>query len=145
MFLKKSFSLLEIVFTIFIISIITTFFVIKSQNSLEFSKKVKIKSDIALIKDSINKKFAKTILLDSNKQIILDNALINKENEKLFSNIIEKPFFSTDNYIKELSKWIKLSDDRYAVYIDKNSRLEFMFKDNRFECKNEIKICKEYE
>ena len=143
--MKNAFTLLEIIVVIVIISLLSVFIISKSQNSINFTVKTKIKSDIALIRNSIAKVKTKNILLNDDSSFSLDNANSNEENSELFSNILDFPLLSTTNEIKEAGKWIKVSSNNYTIYSNENENIEFIFEDNFFNCKSEISICKEYE
>ncbi len=143
--MKKAFSLLELIMVLLIVSFLLSFIVFKYKDSIELSNRVKIKSDIALIRSSISKLKTKRVLLNSKETIILDKAPFNTKNKKLFKNILDFPLISSSDEDKEIGKWIKKSNEEYKVYIDKNNYLLFVFKDNSFKCKSKISLCEDYE
>ncbi len=143
--MKKAFSLFEIIVVLVIVSIIFSFIVFKSKSSIDLSKKIKIKSSIALIRTSISKLKTERILQNSEEQIVLDNAPINTKNSQLFKNILDFPLISSSNESKEIGKWIKSSNKEYKIYLTNQSYLIFSFEKNSFNCKSEISLCEEYE
>lgn len=143
--MKKSFSLLEIIVVVLLISIITSYLLVKSNDSFTFANESKIKSEIALIRDSINKYNTNKILLNQDKISKLDDASINEEGSSLFSNILDFPLISTSNEEKKIAFWIKISSTKYKIFLDNSSSLEFEFDGQNFSCKSEVELCKEYE
>jgi prepilin-type N-terminal cleavage/methylation domain-containing protein len=143
--MKKGFSLLELTIVILLISILATIIIQKTSTSLEYTKKVKIKSEIALIRDSISKLNTSKILLNDNTVFLLDEAQTEEENSKLFEKVLDFPLFSTTSSKKELAKWIKISNNVYKIFFSSTESLEFSFEENSFICKSEISLCKEFE
>lgn len=143
--MKKSFSLLEIIVVVIIISILASFVIEKSNDSLEFANKTKMKSEIAMIRNSITKQNTSQILLNNENILSLDEAFINEEKSELFKNILDSPLISTSLEKKELGKWIKFSINEYKIYLSENDSLEFKFENNSFRCISIEKLCKEFE
>ena len=143
--MKRAFSLLEIIIVIVVISIISSFIISKTSDSLDSSVKTKIKSEIALIRNSIGKLKTKNILLKNDSVFLLDNASINMQNSELFSNILDFPLISSTKEIKELGKWIKIGASNYMIFINEKEKIEFIFEENSFSCESETSLCKTYE
>ncbi len=143
--MKKAFSFLEIIIVILIISIISTFLIIKTSSSLEFVNKTNINADIAQIRSSISKENSKNVLLNDTSISKLDDANIEEEKSLLFSNILDKPLISTNSLKKEIGKWIKTSSNKYKIYITNEEYLEFDFTNNSFNCISSIELCKDFE
>lgn len=143
--MKKAFTLFELIIVVIIISIIASYLLINSKDSITFVQKTSIKSDIALIRSAIQREKSSNILLNKNESFSLDSSVSNKENEELFTNVLKTPLISTNEYKKEFGKWIKLSTNSYKVYLDSNISLVFEFKDGAFNCKSDLNLCKEYE
>lgn len=143
--MKKAFSLFEIIIVLIVISIITTYALIKTNSTIKTSIKSKVKGDIALIRNAITTKNSKQILLDDEELNSLDNASINTQNEELFSKILDISLLSTSRVKKELGSWIKISSNRYLVYLDETTFLEFNYENSTFVCKSAVNLCKEYE
>lgn len=143
--MKKAFSLFELILVLIIISIIASYIVVNSKDSLSFSQKTSIKSDIALIRSAIQRKNSKNVLLNKSEGFSLDEAKVNKKDEELFKNILKIPLISTSDSKKEIAKWIKVSTNSYKVYLNEKLSLEFDFTNGTFVCKSEISLCKEYE
>lgn len=143
--MKKAFSLLELIIVIVIISILTIFILQKSENSIDFGNKTKIKSEIALIRNAISKQKTSNILLNKSTVSSLDNANIEKKKSLLFKNILDLPLVSTTSSKKDIAKWIKTSQNEYKIFINENESLEFKFENESFICKSSISLCKEFE
>jgi len=143
--MKKAFSLLEIIFVIVVISIISSFLVNKYNSSISTTTKIGVKADIALINSAIRKKNSQKLLLNESKITFLDKASINQKSTTLFDNILDIPKISTNENEKELGKWIKTSNYKYKVYIEKNQYIEYQFTNDSFKCISSLELCKEYE
>lgn len=143
--MKKAFTLLEIIVVIIIVSFLSAFIISKVQSSFDLTIETKIKSDLALIRNSITKLKTKNILLNDKTLISLDNEEINKENSRLFDKILDFPLLSTTKEIKEFGKWIKVSSNKYMVFSNDNKSLEFIFEDNSFNCLSTKSLCNEFE
>lgn len=142
-FRKKAFSTLEIVIFIVVISTILSFLLPKLNTFLENSDLVKLKSDIALINNGIQKDKSKNILIQKYGNINkLDGAKIDVKNEKLFEHILDFPIISTSTNESKNGYWAKVSDDKYIFFTRKNM-YEFLLKDGQFLCVSSEEICKE--
>lgn len=143
--MKKAFSLFEIIIAVVIISIISSYFLFKSEDSLEYSNKIKIKSDVALIRSSIQKQKTSKVLLNQDIILKLDDEPINEEGSSLFQAVLDMPLISTSTLKKELGKWIKVSSNEYEIFLNNQDSLKFKFESSGFNCQNDIEICKEFE
>ncbi|WP_428025551.1 type II secretion system protein [Arcobacter sp.] len=150
--MKKAFSLLEIIVVILIVGLIGSFAVNKFFYSLEKSNKLKIKSEVALINEAINKVYSNQILLGNSDFVLqrLDDASINGVDESLFIGydeyiLLDEVILSTSLEKKEFGKWIKISDTNYKVYFSKDKVLDFTFDINEalFSCDEKDDLCKE--
>ncbi len=143
---QKAFSLLELIIVIFIITIILYLIVPKFQNIFFKSHLTQLKSNVAIIKNNISALKSKKILFVEEFKITnLDDALVNKKAEKLFTKVIDFDIISTDNTSLELGKWIKLSTSSYEYVLTSEKRVLFGITNNTFLCKSKIEICKEVE
>lgn len=143
--MKKAFSLLELIIVIVLLAIITSFIAFKANDFFNASTKSKIKSEIALIKSSIQKMNSKKVLLDEEPLEYLDNESINAKSFNLFSNVLEFPLKSTTQALKKEGYWIKTSSEDYQVYLDETIFLKFSYENQNFLCKSEVNLCKDYE
>lgn len=141
----KGFSLLEIIITLVLISIILSFAIPKFQEINNKSHLITLKSQYSLIQSALAKTKSKNILLANSSEIIfLDEAMIDKKDEKLFSNIVDFTLLSTNTNEKKLGNWAKISSKEYVFYLYSNSVL-FALENGFFKCKSEENICKEIE
>jgi len=137
---KRSFSLIEIIFTIAIISILAIVTIPKLQNSLTKTTNIKIKSDIMLIKDALYNYKTKYIL--SNETTTIES--LDDNNKELFSKILKYPIIS--NSSQKLGTWEKLANDRYIVWIEDDQPLEFIYDKSNitFDCDHTNSDCQNY-
>ena len=136
---KKSFSLIEIIFTIAIISIILVVAIPKLNNSLQSANITKIKSDILLIREAINNYKNKMILQgQTNCLVTLDD-----NDEYLFCTILQNPIKASSE--PKIGAWSKVSFDTYKVYLDNQNSVEFIYDndDYSFECDSDNLLCQE--
>jgi len=143
--MKKAFGIFEVLILIFILTIILTFFIPKYQSSIEKATNVKIKSNLALIRNAIQKKRTKYLLLNTNINFKLDSADIESKNSKLFENILDFPFVSTNSTDRRIGEWIKKGENLYIVYIKPNQFVEYEYKDFSFTCISTLKLCEKFE
>lgn len=150
--MKKSFSLLEIIVTITIISIISLFAINKYFHSLESSNYLKIKSEVALINNALNQLYSNQVLLGNSSFYLnqLDNAQINISDESLFTGyneyiLLDYLILSTSSEEKKLGYWIKESQTKYKTYLTKEKSVVFIFdtSNGTFYCDETDNICKE--
>lgn len=144
--MQKAFSLLEVLLVIASILIILTFAVPKFNNIISNSNITELKSNLAIIRNNISKLKTSQILLN-NSSIInsLDDAVINKKDELLFTKLIYFSIVSTNSSINEIGKWIKFSDKSYKYILSSSKNIEFLLEDNIFKCVSNFEICKEIE
>ena len=148
----KAFTLLEIVFAIIIISIIAATAVSKLSFNIDDANKIKIKSDIAMIRGAIISEKNQRLLKGNNTGFIdkLDIALNDVGGEMLFGGyddkkLLQYPLISTSTTVKELGKWNKLSNAIYQVWLLSNKAVVFEYdKDiGSFDCDFSDELCKE--
>jgi len=136
---KKGFSLIEIIFVLFIITIIITLAVSKFDSALKSSNINKIKSDIVQIRAGIN--------LYKNKQILKNETLsfdsLDDNNNELFSKVLPTSIRSSSENISKA--WSKISDTQYKVFLDNTNAIEFIFDTDNytFDCDISNDLCKE--
>ena len=144
--MTKAFSLLELLIVIATISIILTFAIPKFNNITSTSKVTELKSNLAIIRNGINKFKTNQILLAEDSTIdSLDSSIIEKENELLFTKVIDFPITSTSSSINEINKWIKTSKSSYEYLLSSSKKVLFVLEDSNFKCKSSFEICKEIE
>jgi len=150
--MKKSFSLLEIIFVITLIAIISIIAVPKLFLNITSASYTQVKSDIALIRSAIINNKNKNIISGKGEAFIdsLDIANINVAYEKLFvgkegDTLLQYPIVSTSNEKRELGKWIKISPYNYKVFIDSKNAIEFIYDSSNgtFDCDFKEDLCKD--
>ncbi|WP_419677571.1 hypothetical protein ACN2EN_07690 [Aliarcobacter lanthieri] len=136
---------MEIIITIVILAIFLSFILPKISTYLEKNDIIKLKSDIILIKNGLQKEKTKRVLTQENNYInSLDNAKINKNNEELFSNILTLPIKSTTTKDKENGFWAKVSNNKY-IFFTSTKTYEFSLENSDFICISKEIDCKELE
>jgi type II secretory pathway pseudopilin PulG len=144
--MTKSFSLLEIIIVVLVISIIASFAIPKLSNYINKTNMTKLKSQISIIRSELANYKSENILL-GNENIIdsLDNAQINIKNERLFTKLLDINIISTSNTEKQAGSWLKTSQNSYEFYIDSSTYIKFSLEDEYFICKSSYEVCKDYE
>lgn len=144
--MQKAFSLLEVLLVIASILIILTFAVPKFNNIISNSNITELKSNLAIIRNNISKLKTSQVLLNNSSNInSLDDAIIDKKDELLFTKLIDFSIVSTNSSINEIGKWIKSSDKSYKYILSSSKNIEFLLEDNIFKCVSNFEICKEIE
>lgn len=149
--MKKAFSLLEIIFVITIVALISSVLLKSGFGFLEKANLTKTKAEIALIRNSINTLKNKRILKGlSEFPTVLDTAKINTQNEFLFSGTAEEklldfPLVATSTAQKEVGSFIKMASNKYIVYVNKENFVEFTYNagEGTFGCDYSVALCKE--
>ena len=105
--MKKSFTLIELIFVIVIIGLLGTFAVPKFMQTYFSAKSSSAKSVVSSLRSAIEVKHGENIIDDSsteNYPFPLDNAELNASGQKLFSRVLKNPInscLSTDCWYKE--------------------------------------------
>ncbi len=137
--MKKSFSLIELIFVIAVIAIILVVAVPKMNDTLQSANISKIKSDILLIREAINKYKNKMIL----KGTTNDLETLEDNEEELFNKILQTPIQASLQ--PKIGSWSKISATSYKVYIENGNSVEFIYDndDYSFECDEDNLFCQE--
>ena len=124
--------------------IITSFALPKFNTITDKSNITILKSQLSLIQNAITENKNKNILLANNETITyLDNASINKKDEKLFSKVIDFPILSTDSSEQKAGKWMKISNNTYEFFLSSSKTISFLIENEKIICKDKDEICKE--
>jgi len=141
----KAFSSLEIIITVVIVAIVLSFILPKANIYLQKNDILKLKSDIVLIKNGLQKEKTKRVLSGENQNInFLDSAKIDTKGEELFSNILNIAIVSTTIKDKENGLWAKVSNNKY-IFFTKSKTYEFSLENSDFICISNKIDCKELE
>lgn len=151
---KRAFTLIELVFCVVIISILTFIAIPYFSFSKSDAKVVKLKSDVELINASLallKNQFIFQKRVEFPK--MLDNALVQKEKQELFYCDLSKECFSQEccmdkildkAIISSKNGWMKITNTKYRFFINSKKYIDFSYNfDNVFlEC---ISLnCKDY-
>ena len=134
---RNSFSLIEIVFTIAIISVLLIVAVPKLDTILNNSTLVQVKSTVLLIREGINTKRNK-LLLQNNQE---DLETLDDGDGDLFSKILKSPIKQSTTPTP--NGWVQVGQNSYQVYIENGEFVVFEY-DNAnytFECDLENPYC----
>ncbi|MBP7742363.1 MAG: hypothetical protein KA073_03200 [Aliarcobacter sp.] len=105
-----------------------------------------LKSELSLVQNALIEQKSKNILLSNSDEITnLDDAAINKKDEKLFTNIINFSIISTDSNERKVGKWVKISKNSYEYFLLASKTISFSLEDEKIICKSVEEICKEIE
>ncbi|AJC86654.1 prepilin-type N-terminal cleavage/methylation domain-containing protein [Campylobacter sp. RM16704] len=153
---KRAFTLIELVFCILIIAILSAIAYPHFSFSINDAKMIKLKSELEVINSSlalIRNQFVFKENTDFPK--ILDDALINVENQKLFfcSNIqtqnckgencclysiLEKPIISSKK------SWMKVENTKYRFFISTKNYIDFAYNSEKVFLECVSLNCKDY-
>jgi len=141
----KAFSSLEIIITVVIVAILLSFILPKANIYLQKNDILKLKSDIVLIQNGLQKGKTKRVMSGENQNItFLDSAKIDTKGEELFSNILNLPIISTTTKDKENGLWAKVSNNKY-IFFTSTKNYEFSLENSSFICVSKNIDCKELE
>lgn len=134
---RSGFSLIEIIFSILIISIIATIALPKFFQTTKSSSFVRLASDISAIRNGIKSYSDKAEMMNSNPVLLeLDDGGI-----YLFTKILQTPIKVETSY----PFWSKKSNNVYLFNFDETTNLEFVY-DNQnltFLCDSTNSLCDE--
>ena len=136
--MKNSFSLIEIIFTITIISIISIVAIPKLFFNVDNANIVKLRSDVALIRNGINK--YKNKQLFSNETVTLDS--LGNSDSLLFNTILTQPIVAKENIG---GNWSKQSTNSYKAWISNYKYVEFAYSSDNltFDCDFNDEYCED--
>ncbi len=139
MIFKQAFSIIEIIFTIVVISIILMVAVPKFENTFQTTHMNQIKTTIVLIREGIVRENSKLILQNNTSSL---NTLDNDDNY-LFSKVLRTPVQSSKK--QKINSWTKISSTSYRVYIDDTQSVIFNYDTTTqsFDCDFNEANCKE--
>ena len=128
----KSFSLIEIIFAVLLIVIVSSIAVPKLFNYLLQSSIINLKTEVIIIQNAINTYNSKFIFKNESS----DLTTLEENNMPLFSNIIPN---------NTSTKWTKSSSTSYNYKLNESNNLIFTFNQTNysFTCNNTIKLCQE--
>jgi type II secretory pathway pseudopilin PulG len=149
---SKAFSTFEVVVVLIVLSFLAIVGISKFGSSANIASTAKIKSDIALIRTSLQDAKTQSILQGNSGFSIssLDDASINTQNEKLFIGVnniklLSYPIFSSSISSAKSGDWVKLSSTTYRAYLSSNEFVDFEYAatKNLFECNYGETLCQQ--
>jgi len=126
---KFSFTIIEFIFVILIIAIISSFLIPNISSSSSNANLISLKNDFLLINKAIKEKTKENIFKNNT------NTLLYLEDDNiLFSNILNN--FNSSN-------WEKISVNSYKYILNKNDSIIFTFNSDTqiFSCNKELELC----
>lgn len=120
-----------------------TFALPKFTNINTQGKLATLKSQYTLLQNSINEYNTKQILLANSTEInSLDDALINKTDEKLFTKFLDINILATSKEVGKIGSWIKLSEVNYSFVLSSNETIDFTLENGIFKCFSDETLCR---
>ncbi|WP_139451935.1 type II secretion system protein [Campylobacter armoricus] len=155
MFFKKAFTLIELVFCIFIIAILSAIAYPHFSFSVNDAKILKLKSEVEIINSSLALIRNQNLFKDNNFPKTLDDALVNTENQKLFFcnnkqnqgckdgncclySVLEKPIISSKK------SWMKIANTQYRFFINTKKYIDFSYNSEKVFLECVSLNCKDY-
>ncbi len=130
--------MIEIIFVILITAIILVVAIPKLFFNINDANIIKLKSDVAFIRNAIIKYNDNQTILNTNTTLSrLDN-----NDKSLFNTILNTPIISNPNHG---ANWSQTSQNTYRAWIDTQVYVEFIFDNTHmsFNCDFDTKYCKE--
>ena len=121
---RKSFSLIEIIFTIVILAVIATIALPRLFSTTNENSFIQLKSDIATIQNALFN-YKKNAVLQNLPQT-LDS--LDEDNINLFNKILKHPIIATNEY----PFWSKNSQESYIFHFSQKEQLEFTYNSSEF-------------
>ena len=136
---RASFTMIEIVFVIVIIAILSGVAIKKLYYSVDNANIIKLKSQIALIRNAINTKREASILRGQSSSYIdtLDDVLIDTSNQKLFDKILDNSnIISISSRASKSGFWSKSSNLTYSAWVSSSKKVDFSYNSSTgiFDC-----------
>ena len=131
---NKAFSLIELIFVILIIAIISSVAIPKLLNSSKKSDLIKCKNDFLTIQNALNNYKITQDMKNNNTTLnSLDNGIL------LFENILQNPIISSN------TQWIKKDNNTYTYNFSDILKLDFVYNKNNltFNCDISKDLCKD--
>lgn len=138
MIYKRAFSLLEVIFVLAVIAFLASVALPKFSKSFNKANIVKIKADIALIREGLNSFKKKHILSDDSLYLYS----LEDNDHLLFSKILKYPILGSKE--QKAGNWNKISNEEYIVWIDNETKVKFIYDHSNFtfECDFKQENCK---
>ncbi|EAI4827386.1 prepilin-type N-terminal cleavage/methylation domain-containing protein [Campylobacter lari] len=152
--IKKAFTLIELVFCMMIIAILSVIAYPYFSFGKNDAKLIQVKSEVELINASLSL-LRNQFLFKESKDFptILDEALINSENQKLFVcphsqnhknteqctySVLEKPIISSKK------SWMKIANTQYRFFINTKNYIDFSYNSEKVFLECVSLNCKDY-
>jgi len=143
---KNGFTLIELIFTIVIISALSTIVVQKYGGIINEARFAKAKATISSVRSAIIMSRRGNLLKgDPSYPAILDDSDINKEEESLFDGnetikLLQYPIYSQN----KAGKWMKTDTNSYNYIVSdsKSVRFDYNSTDGMFDCNHTDSDCK---
>jgi general secretion pathway protein G len=131
----KSFSLIEIIFAILIMAVISAVALPKLFSFSQESSFHKLRSDIATIQNGLQNHKNNSIMKNLSRTL----ESLEEDEKHLFSFILKHPIVSNGNY----PFWSKQSDKSYLFHFNETTELEFIYNKSNltFLCDTKNTLC----
>jgi len=136
--MKKAFTLIELIITIIIIGILASIAIPKLFSTRDDAQITKIRADVSTVRGAISSLHSIRLMKGNDSYPeALDDADINKEDEKLFDGnssigkLLDYPIYSKDAN----GHWMKTGDTNYTVkFMDVNVKFDYNKTNGHFDC-----------
>ncbi|EAJ5681774.1 type II secretion system protein [Campylobacter lari] len=152
--IKKAFTLIELIFCMMIIAILSVIAYPYFSFGKNDAKLIQVKSEVELINASLSL-LRNQFLFKESKDFpaILDEALINSENQKLFIcshsqnhkntkqctySVLDKPIISSKK------SWMKIANTQYRFFINSKNYIDFSYNSEKVFLECVSLNCKDY-
>ncbi|TKX32310.1 type II secretion system protein [Campylobacter aviculae] len=146
--MKRAFTLLELVFVVFILGILASLALTFSGKNKDEAKILKLKIDYEMLSSALSLMRTQAELKEINGFLSkLDNAKFNTPKEKLFYcdnkqdcsySLLSSPIYS------DFKSWMKIASNQYRFFLNSKEYVDFIYnsKEGILECINS-KYCKD--
>lgn len=137
---KKGFSLIEIIFSLVIVSLLIGVAITKFDTSLHNVHIIQIRSDVLQIRSAIHN-YKNTMIL---KNELASFTSLEETGQKLFEKILQNPLQSTP---QKAGSWESDEENIYKVFLTPTEFVTFTFnpKNYSFQCDQKDSLCTQLE
>ncbi len=141
---KKAFTMLEVIFVIVILGILSSIAITKLSVTRDDAIIAKGRSQIHSIRSAIALQRSKSMLRGSlSYPSSLDDAALNTEHEELFDGNSTNPLLEYPIYSKSKDGWMKTAANQYSFNVMGTSvTFTYNSSNGKFDCNHTIEMCR---
>ena len=142
---KKAFTMLELVFVIVILGILSSVAITKLSVTRDDAIIAKGRNQVHAIRSAISLQRSKNMLRGSlSYPSSLDDAALNTEHEELFDGNLTNPLLEYPIYSKSKDGWMKVGANSYDFNVMGTSvRFNYNSSTGKFDCNHSVNLCKQ--